>query len=133
MRITLRSFAALDGLSLFFLGMQLWVKIDNYAYLSTTKLSEKIQAILLLPMFIIIAIGVIGLVSGKRFGLILYYIQFPFRLYLYIFSVGFITFIPEALGLFEDIWFDSLLKLCFVAEFIRLYLIIKIQLNLPKQ
>jgi len=133
MRITLRSFAALDGLSLFFLGMQLWVKIENYAYLSTTKLSEKIQAILLLPMFIIIAIGVIGLVSGKRFGLILYYIQFPFRLYLYIFSVGFITFIPEALGLFEDIWFDSLLKLCFVAEFIRLYLTIKIQLNLPKQ
>jgi hypothetical protein len=129
MKITLRSFVLLDVLSLVFLGMQLWVKIENYDYLLTAKLSEKIQAGLVFPMFVLIAAGAIGLFLMRRFGFILYYIQFPFRLYLWIFSVGFITFLPEALGLYEDKYFDILLKVCFVSEFIRLYLTIRMHLT----
>jgi type II secretory pathway component PulF len=132
MKITLRSFAFLDALSLVFLGMQLWVITNHYHELSV-RLSEKIQALLMYPMFLMIVAGALGLFLMKRFGFILYYIQFPFRLYLWIFSVGFITWFPEALAIFDDTLSDILIKLCFVAEFIRLYLTIRIHLKLFKR
>lgn len=132
MRITLRSFALLDALSLVFLGMQLWVITKHYHELSV-KLSEKLQALLMYPMFLMILAGTVGLLLTKKFGFILYYIQFPFRLYLWIFSVGFITWLPEALAIFDDNLSDILIKLCFVAEFIRLYLTIRIHLKLFKR
>ncbi len=128
MKITLRSFVLLDVLSLVLLAMQLWVKIENYDNLVAGKLSDKIQALLQLPMFILIVAGAIGLFLSRKFGFVLYYIQFPFRLYLWIFSVGFITLLPEALSLYEDKYFDILLKVCFVSEFIRLYLTIRLHL-----
>ena len=85
------------------------------------------------PMFILVLIGAIGLFLLKKFGFILYYIQFPFRLYLWVFTLGFITLMPAALSVYDDKWFDPLLKICFMAEFIRLYLTIKGQLNLKKR
>jgi len=126
MRLTLRSFAVLDVLSLLFLGAQVWEMAMHYHELPN-QLSERIQALLMFPMFILVVTGAIGLFLIKKFGFILYYIQFPFRLYLYVFSLGFITLLPEALSIYEDKWFDALLKVCFMAEFIRLYLTIKIQ------
>lgn len=126
MRLTLRSFAVLDVLSLLFLGTQVWEMAMHYHELPN-QLSERIQALLMFPMFILVVTGAIGLFLIKKFGFILYYIQFPFRLYLYVFSLGFITLLPEALSIYEDKWFDALLKVCFMAEFIRLYLTIKIQ------
>jgi hypothetical protein len=77
-------------------------------------------------MFVLVLVGAIGLFLEKKYGFILYYIQFPFRLYLWIFSIGFITLIPEALTIFDDAVFDILFKLCFVGEVIRLYLTIRI-------
>ena len=129
MRLTLRSFALLDVLSLLFMSVQLWqivTHFDEQSYL----LSEKVRAILMFPMYVMLLMGAIGLFFAKKFIFILYYIQFPFRLYLWVFSLGFITLLPEAFGLFEGIWFDILLKICFVAEFIRLYLTIRIHRNL---
>lgn len=128
MRLTLRSFALLDVLSLVFLGMQIWHIAKHYQELSN-QLSDKIQAILMFPMFMLLILGAMGLFFVKKFGFILYYIQFPFRLYLWIFSIGFITLLPEAFGFYEDKWFNTLLKFCFVAEFIRLYLTIRIHLK----
>ncbi|MES2651427.1 MAG: hypothetical protein V4663_06795 [Bacteroidota bacterium] len=125
MRLTLRSFALLDALSLLFMGMQVWEIATHYNELSS-QLSEKVQAILMFPMFLLVIIGAIGLFLVKKFGLILYYIQFPFRLYLWVFSVGFITLLPEAFSVYEDKWFGILLKVCYMVEFIRLYLTIRI-------
>jgi hypothetical protein len=65
-----------------------------------------------------------------KYGFISYYVQFPFRLYLWVFSLGFITLFPEALENYDDKWFPILLKVCFVGEFIRLYLTIRTQLTL---
>ena len=70
------------------------------------------------------------LILCKKFGFILYYIQFPFRLYLWVFTLGFITWLPELLEIYDDIWPNILLKVCFVGEFIRLYLTIRTQLKL---
>jgi hypothetical protein len=123
MRLLSRSFALLDLLSLVFMGMQLWQIANHYQELPN-QLSEKVQAILMFPMFLLVLIGAIGLFQFKKWGFILYYIQFLFRLYLWAFSVGFITLLPMALNNFDDKWFNPLLKTCFVAEFIRLYLTI---------
>ena len=129
MRLLLRSFALLDIVSLVFLGMQL-IEITSH-FNEIEQLSTKVQSILMFPMFFLILAGAIGLWLGKKFGFILYYIQFPFRLYLWIFTLGFITLLPEAFNRFEDYWFNVLFKVCMMAEFIRLYLTIKIQLKAP--
>jgi len=131
MRLTLRSFVFLDAISLVLLGMQVWYIAEHYGEISL--LSEKVRATLMFPMFFLVLFGAIGLFLQKKYGYLLYYIQFPFRLYLLVFSIGFITLIPEAFSVFDDIWFEVLLKCCYVAEFIRLYLTIRIHLNQLKQ
>lgn len=129
MRILSRSFALLDILSLVFLSMQLWVIVTNIAELGNETLENKINSGLMFPMFWLILIGAYGFFMQKKFGYILYYIQFPVRLYLWIFSIGFITLLPEALSYYGDGWFDVLLKICFAFEFMRLYLVIRMHLN----
>ncbi|RZL33310.1 MAG: hypothetical protein EOP00_32975 [Pedobacter sp.] len=131
MRLLLRSFALLDVLSLVFLGMQLWNIAQRYQEI--VQHSEKLSASLMFPMFLLILAGAIGLWLVKKFGFVLYYIQFPFRLYLWIFTLGFITLLPEALENFEDYWFNILLKVCMVGEFIRLYLTVKAHLKMRGQ
>ncbi|RZK58322.1 MAG: hypothetical protein EOO87_00515 [Pedobacter sp.] len=128
MRILLRSFAFLDLISLVFLGMQL-VNIAQF-YGNLQLQSEKLQSVMMFPMFFLVLFGAVLLFRGKKLGFVLYYIQFPFRLYLWVFSLGFITLLPEAFGLFQDFWFGALLKLCFVGEFIRLFLTVRAHLKI---
>jgi len=123
MRILFRAFAFLDLFSLLFMTMQLVTIISNFDKL--TLLSDKVQSFLMFPMFILVAVGAYGLFFQKKIGFISYYIQFPFRLYLWVLSLGFITLLPEALSNYDDKWFPILLKVCYVGEFIRLYLTIK--------
>lgn len=123
MRILFRVFALLDLLSLVFMTMQLWAVIQNFSQF--TLLSDKVQGVLMFPMYLLVLIGAYGLFFQKKIGFISYYIQFPFRLYLYVLTLGFITLLPEALGDYDDKWFPILLKVCFAGEFIRLYLTIK--------
>lgn len=122
--LTLRTFTFLDILSLGFLAMQLF-KIVLSNNLLAQPLSVKVQSALLFPIFFLILVGAYGLFFGKKFGYILYYIQFPFRLYLSGFTFGVITLLPEAMNDFDDRWPKILLKLCIMAEFIRLYLTIR--------
>ncbi len=131
MRLLLRSFAFLDLISLVFLGMQLWQIAHHFDEI--TKRSDKVEATLMFPMFLLVILGAIGLWLIKKFGLVLYYIQFPFRLYLWVFTIGFITLLPEAFNVFDDKWFPILLKVCFTAEFIRLYLTIRAHVTLKNQ
>ncbi|RZL50498.1 MAG: hypothetical protein EOP00_04095 [Pedobacter sp.] len=127
MRLTLRSFALLDLVSLVFMGMQLLQIAQHYQEID--QLSIKVQSILMFPIFVLVFAGALGLWLYKKFGFILYYIQFPFRLYLWVFSLGFITLLPEAFGSFEDYWFGILFKVCMVAEFVRLYLTVRAHLK----
>lgn len=130
MRLLLRSFAFLDLISLVFMAMQLVEIAQHFALIE--KQSDKLSAVLMFPMFLLVVAGAVILFLGKKLGFILYYIQFPFRLYLWVFSVGFITLFPEALGLFDDALFDALFKLCFVAEFMRLFLTVRAQLKMKQ-
>lgn len=130
MRILLRAFAFLDLFSLLFMILQLAAIVNNFGKL--TLLSDKVQSILMFPMFVLVAAGAYGLFFQKKIGFISYYVQFPFRLYLWVLSLGFITLLPEALSNYDDKWFPILLKVCYVGEFIRLYLTIKAHYNAIK-
>lgn len=127
MRKLLRAFAFLDILSLIFMSMQLWAIAKNFS--KFVLLSDKIQGILMFPMYALVLVGAYGLFFQKKYGFVSYYIQFPFRLYLWVLTLGFITLLPEALGNFDDKWFPILLKVCFVGEFLRLYLTIRAHYN----
>ncbi len=132
MNVFFRLFAALDVIAGILLSMELWYRLQHFNELSA-RLSVKVQSILMVPMWILLCCGVIAHLLQKKTAFICYYIQFPFRLYLWIFSIGFITLLPEALGYFEDIWFEVLLKGCFMFEFIRLYLSIRFHRKLLRQ
>ena len=138
MRNILRSFAVLDLLSLVLLVMQLWVNVSKISTFNLwaiqqafnlQTLENKINAVLMFSMFVLILIGAHGFFFRKKTGYILYYIQFPFRLYLWIFTLGFITLLPEALNYYGDTLINVLLKFCFVFEFIRLYIVIRAHMN----
>lgn len=124
MRLTIRIFAFLDVISIGLLAQPFWGIITHLKEIPNQALSQA-RVILTLPMFLLLFVSAVGLLLIKKIGFIAYYIQFPFRLIVWIFSIGFITLLPELLNLNQS-WFDILFKLCFIAEFFRLFFTIKI-------
>ncbi|RZL65399.1 MAG: hypothetical protein EOO93_06505 [Pedobacter sp.] len=124
MKLTAKFFALLDIISIILLAKQFWGIVTHINEIPDQVLSQ-IRVVLTLPLFLSLFISATGLILFKKFGFITYFIQFPFRLIVWIFSIGFITFLPEVLNLGER-WFDILFKICFIAEFFRLYFTIQI-------
>jgi len=121
MRLTIRIFALLDIVSICLLVQPFWEIITHLKEIPDQVLSQA-RVILTLPMFVSLLVSAAGL-------MLTYYIQFPFRLVVWVFSIGFITLLPELLNLSQT-WFDILFKLCFIAEFFRFYFTIKIHKKL---
>jgi len=128
MRLTIRIFALLDIISICLLAKPFLEIVTHLKEIPDQVLSQA-RVILTLPMFISLLVSAVGLLLVKKYGFITYYIQFPFRLIVWIFSIGFITLLPELLNLSQT-WFDILFKLCFIAEFFRLFYTIKIHKKL---
>ncbi|KIA95313.1 hypothetical protein OC25_05515 [Pedobacter kyungheensis] len=124
MKNTTRFFALLDIISIVLLAKQFWQILTHLNEIPDQILSQA-KVVLLLPLFVSLFISAAGLILKKKFGFITYYIQFPFRLVVWVFSIGFITFLPEMLNLSER-WFYILFRICFIAEFFRLYFTIRI-------
>lgn len=124
MKNTSRFFALLDLVSIVLLARQFWEILTHLNEIPDQILSQA-KVVLLLPLFVSLFISATGLTLNKKFGFVTYYIQFPFRLVVWVFSIGFITFLPEMLNLGER-WFDILFRICFIAEFFRLYFTIRI-------
>ncbi|GAA4207438.1 hypothetical protein GCM10022289_29900 [Pedobacter jeongneungensis] len=124
MKNTTRFFALLDIISIALLAKQFWQILTHLNEIPDQILSQA-KVILLLPLFVSLFISALGLILFKKFGFITYYIQFPFRLVVWVFSIGFIMYLPEILSL-GDRWFDILFRVCFIAEFFRLYFTIRI-------
>jgi len=119
MRILLKIFALLDVISILFMSPQIWAAVFHYDEIPQQPLSIA-KVIFTILIFLSLFISAIGLFKQKKYGLVTYYIQFPFRLVLWVFSIGFITFLPE---LFHqgDQWFSLLFRICMIAEFFRCY------------
>lgn len=124
MRLIIRIFALLDIISIVLLAQPFWEIITHIKDIPQEFLSQA-RVVLTLPLFVLLFVSALGLMLFKKIGFIAYYIQFPFRLIIWVFSIGFITLLPELLNL-KDIWFDIFFKICFIAEFFRLYFTVKI-------
>lgn len=126
MKNTAKFFALLDIISVILLAKQFWGIITHLNEIPDQVLSQ-VKVFLLLPLFLSLFVSATGLFLFKKFGFITYYVQFPLRLIVWVFSIGFITYVPELLNLnLSDKWFDILFRVCFIAEFFRLYFTIQI-------
>jgi hypothetical protein len=119
MRLTFKLFALLDLISIVFLAMQIWTILTHVSDVRTDTFSL-VKITLTILIFLSLFLTTAGLYTFKKYGLITYYIQFPFRLFLLVFSIGFITLLPEFFNL-GDQFFSWLFRLCVMAEFFRLY------------
>jgi hypothetical protein len=124
MRLLTKVFALLDAVSILFMAPQIWTVLVHQETLQHDAFTLGKVAFTVL-IFISLFISTTGLIRMKKYGIITYYIQFPFRLVLWVFSIGFITLIPELLNQ-GDQWFGILFRICIIAEFFRCYYTVQI-------
>lgn len=124
MRLLVKIFALLDVVSIIFMAPQIWSVLFHSEGIPVNSLYLAKTAFTVL-IFISLFISALGQFKMKKYGIITYYIQFPFRLVLWVFSIGFITFLPE---LFQqgDRWFGILFRICIIAEFFRCYYTVQV-------
>ena len=123
MRALTKIFAAFDVVSIMLLFEPVLGLLKHLKEIPLNFLSQA-RVWITLALFISLFASAIGLALFKKFGLVTYYIQFPFRLVVWVFSIGFITLLPEWLNL-SDGWFNALFRICIIAEFFRLYFTVK--------
>ncbi len=127
MRYTLRFFSLLDIISIALLSKQVYSILSDINHLSTTTPSI-IKIIVLLIIYPLLLGSAIGLFMQKKWGSVSYYIQFPLRLVVWVFSFGFLTFISEYYP--HPLVFEWIFRLVIVLEFFRLYYTIQISRKL---
>ncbi|MBB6502227.1 hypothetical protein [Pedobacter cryoconitis] len=123
MRLLFKLFALLDLISIVSMSPQIWSVLSKYQEIPHEAFSVA-RVVFTLLIYISLFISAYGLFRFRKYGIITNYIQFPFRLVLWVFSVGFITFLPE---LFHqgDKWFGILFRVCIIAEFFRGYYVLQ--------
>lgn len=131
MKVTLKIFAILDLISLFFLTVKLFAVIGDSRTFSDANAVIYFLAVVALD--IALFISAVGLFKIKRFGMIAYYFQLPFRFVLSVFTLSILTVLPNLFNNFEDHWYDWILWLCMAGELFRLYITIHFHRNLVQQ
>ncbi|HCN83690.1 MAG TPA: hypothetical protein DIT07_08720 [Sphingobacteriaceae bacterium] len=122
----LRIFGFLDIVSIALLSKQIYSIATNFDKIPDSKLSE-IRITLLLISYLLLFVSAAGLLTTRKYGVIAYYIQFPIRLLVWVFSFGFITFISEYTT--NPYIFDWSFRIAIILEFFRLYFTIKFHRN----
>jgi hypothetical protein len=123
MRLLFKLFALLDIISIVSMSPQVWSAVAKYQEIPHEAFSIA-RVIFTILIFLSLFISAAGLFSFRKYGVITYYIQFPFRLALWVFSIGFITLLPELLHQ-RNGWFGILFRICIIAEFFRGYYILQ--------
>ena len=123
MKNLLRLFSFLDILSFILLSEQVLQILTSLQNLPLETYS-RIRIVLLLLMYPLLLLSAYGLFRLKKFGLIMYYLQFSMRLIVWVFSFGFLTFISQYFS--NPLVFDWLFRIAIILEFFRLYFTAKI-------
>ena len=123
MRYTLRFFSLLDVISIALLSVQVYGILSEISQLSTETLAV-IKIIAMLVIYPLLFVSAIGLFLEKKWGFISYYIQFPLRFVVWVFSFGFLTFISEHYP--SPVLFEWIFRLVIILEFFRLYFTVQI-------
>lgn len=123
MRLLFKLFALLDLISIVSLSPQIWAVSVKYQEIPKEAFAIG-RVVFTFLIFCSLFISAAGLFQFRKYGIITYYLQFPFRLALWVFSIGFITFLPELFHQGEQ-WFGILFRICIIAEFFRGYYILQ--------
>jgi hypothetical protein len=123
MKSTLRLFALLDILSFILLSQQVFQILTNFENIPHQGPST-FRVVLLLLIYPLLLVSAFGLFRLKKFGLITYYIQFPIRLLVWVFSFGFLTLVSQYFD--NPLVFDWLFRIAIILEFFRLYFTVQI-------
>jgi hypothetical protein len=119
----LRFFGLLDIISIVLMSQQIYSICINYDHIFD-QTASKIKITLLVLGYLLLFISAPGLLRFKKFGIVTYYIQFPIRLLVWIFSFGFITYINDYIA--DPDVSHWILRVVVMMEFFRLYFTIKI-------
>lgn len=117
MKSTLRFFAFLDILSFILLSQQVFNMLSDIQSWSTA--SSGIRMGVLILMYPLLLLSAYSLYRIRKLGLLVYYLQFPMRLFVWVFSFGFLTLISQYFN--NPQVFDWLFRIAVVLEFFRLY------------
>jgi len=123
MRLLFKLFALLDIISIIAMSPQIWSVLVKYQEIPSEPFAIA-SVIFTVLIFLSLFVSAAGLFQFRKYGVITYYIQFPFRLVLWVFSIGFITLLPELLHQ-GDKWFGILFRICIIAEFFRGYYVLQ--------
>jgi hypothetical protein len=123
MKLTLRFFALLDILSFILLSQQVFQILRNFQNIPLQGPST-LRVFVLLIIYPLLLVSAYGLFRLNKFGFISYYIQFPMRLLVWVFSFGFLTFISQYFN--NPLVFDWLFRIAVILEFFRLYFTVQI-------
>lgn len=123
MKSTLRFFAFLDVLSFLLLSQQVFQIIANLKDIPQQGPSTY-RVFLLLLIYPLLLVSAYGFFRLKKFAFISYYIQFPMRLLVWVFSFGFLTLISQYFD--NPLVFDWLFRIAIILEFFRLYFTVQI-------
>lgn len=117
MKYLIRFFSLLDLVSIALLTTSVFTLLGNLGDVPHQPLSIIRTCLLVLVYFSLFA-SAIGLMMLKKWGAVVYYVQFVIRLVVWIFSFGWLTLIDQYTG--ADL-FDLLFKVVVILEFFRLY------------
>ncbi|KIO76235.1 hypothetical protein TH53_16095 [Pedobacter lusitanus] len=123
MRFLFKLFALLDVISIVSMSPQIWSVLVNYKEIPGDATSVA-RVVLTLLIFFSLFVSAAGLFQFRKYGIITNYIQFPFRLLLFVFSIGFITLLPELFPSGAQ-WFGVLFRICIIAEFFRAFYVLQ--------
>lgn len=118
----LQLFGVLDLISIALLSKQIYSIASNLDSIPDSTISE-VRIALLLISYLLLFVSAAGLLTTRTYGMIVYYIQFPIRLLVWVFSFGFITFISEYAT--NPSVFDWSFRIAIILEFFRLYFTVK--------
>lgn len=116
-------FAFLDVISIVLLSPQLYQVLTRIDLVPREPLSI-LKVVFTVIMFILLFVSAAGLFRIRKFGLITYYVQFPMRVLIWVFSFGFLTFLSQYFS--SILVFEWLFRLAFVLEFFRLFFTVQI-------
>jgi hypothetical protein len=123
MKSAIRFFAILDIISIILLLPQLYQIFSNLSQIPRETLSF-LKISFTLATFMLLFVSASSLARISRASLISYYVQFPMRLIVWIFSFGFLTFLSQYSS--NTAVFEWIFRIVFVLEFFRLFFTIQI-------
>lgn len=118
----LRFFGLLDVISIILLTPQIYNLLSSPGGIPVAILSV-LKITFTLLTYLLLFISASGLYKPSKAGVISYYIQFPLRIAVWIFSFGFFTYLTEFTA--NEKVFEWLFRLIFMLEFFRMYFTVR--------